>query len=242
MNAELQGLERKVENEGTTPQGRLSASEYNILLAAVKMLDQMLDQMSDEGGESLTIGQVAAYLADEGYAKIEDINEAISKLPVGITQSQLVAYLTDNKYATQSYVDNAVANAPGGGGGITENDLASYLEKNKYATQSWADTNRWVKPITMITANKTLTASDYMAVITTTTRVTITLPTSTSVTKGRSFEIFGRNSGGAVITANVRIYRAQGTYATSHTISAGYFHAMLTFDGTYWLMSVTENS
>lgn len=238
MNVELQGLEPKVENDGTTPQGRLSASEYNILLAAVKMLDQE----PGEGGEGLTIGQVAAYLADEGYAKIDDINEAISKLPVGITQSQLVAYLTNNKYATQTYVDNAVANIPGGGGGITESDLAAYLSTNKYATETWVDANRWVKPVTTISANKTLTTSEYMVVITTTTRVTITLPTSTTITKGRSYEIFGRNSGGMVITANVNIYRAQGANAKSHTISAGYFHAMVTFDGTYWLLSITENS
>lgn len=195
------------------------------------------------GGGGITEAQLIELLEKNGYATEQDINNAIAQLPDGITLAQLASYLSSNKYATQSYVDNAVANLPsGGGGGITESDLASYLTTNKYATQAWVDENRGIKPVTTITANKTLTASEYMVVITTTTRVTITLPTSTSVTKGRSYEIFGRNSGGAVITANVRIYRAQGANATSHTIAAGYFHAMVTFDGTYWLLSITENS
>jgi hypothetical protein len=236
MNTDLQNLEPKVENEGTTPQGKLSAAEWNILLAAVKLLDQM----SSEESESLTIGQVANYLAEEGYAKIEDINEAISKLPVGITQSQLVAYLTENKYATQTYVDNAVANVPSGGGGITEGDLGNYLSTNGYATQTWVNENRWVKPITTVTANRTLTEEDCMVVITASTRVTITLPNI--ATKGRSYEIFGRNSAGMILKSGRAIYRAQGSSSTSHTITAGYFHAMVTYDGSFWLLSITENS
>lgn len=39
MNENLQKLETKVENQGSTPQGKVSAAEWNILVAAVKALD-----------------------------------------------------------------------------------------------------------------------------------------------------------------------------------------------------------
>jgi hypothetical protein len=39
MNENLQRLETKVENQGSTPQGKVSAAEWNILVAAVKALD-----------------------------------------------------------------------------------------------------------------------------------------------------------------------------------------------------------
>lgn len=39
MNESLQQLETKVENQGATPQGRVSAVEWNVLVAAVKQLD-----------------------------------------------------------------------------------------------------------------------------------------------------------------------------------------------------------
>ena len=39
MNESLQQLETKVENQGATPQGKVSAVEWNILVAAVKQLD-----------------------------------------------------------------------------------------------------------------------------------------------------------------------------------------------------------
>lgn len=193
------------------------------------------------GGGGLTEAQLRAYLEDNGYATQEDIDNAIAKIPDGITLQELVSYLTTNKYATQDYVDDAIANLPsGGGGGITEGDLADYLTTNAYATQSWVESNKGIKPVATLTANKTLTESEYMLVVTASTRITITLPST--VTKGRSYEIFGRNSAGIILKANRTIYRAQGSNSTSHTISAGYFHAMVTYDGTYWLLSITENS
>ena len=162
----------------------------------------------------------------------------------GITEQDLAQYVAGVllMYATKTYVDDAIANMPSDGGGITETELAKYLSTNKYATQTWVDQNKGIKPIKTISANTTLTASDYMVVITTTTRVTITLPTSSTAVKGQAYEIFGRNCGGMVLTANRTIYRAQGANTTSHTIAAGYFHAMVTYDGSYWLLSVTENS
>ena len=39
MNENLQKLEVKIENQGSTPQGKVSAAEWNILVAAVKALD-----------------------------------------------------------------------------------------------------------------------------------------------------------------------------------------------------------
>lgn len=163
----------------------------------------------------------------------------------GITEDQLREYVASVllSYATKTYVDEAIASLPsGGGGGITENDLANYLTTNKYTTQTWVSENRWIKPVRTVASSTTLTASDYMVVITASTRVTITLPTNSVAVKGQSFEIFGRNSAGMILTANRTIYRAQGANTTSHTITAGYFHAMVTYDGSYWLLSITENS
>lgn len=160
----------------------------------------------------------------------------------GITEEQLQTYVANALllYATKKYVDDAIANLPSGGGGLTVDDLASYLSTNEYATQTWVENNKGVKPVTTLTANKTLTESEYMIVVTATTRITITLPSLP--TKGRSYEIFGRNSAGMILKASRTIYRAQGSNSTSHTIAAGYFHAIVTYDGSYWLLSITENS
>lgn len=143
-------------------------------------------------------------------------------------------------------------------GGIDEDYLEDYLDIKEYTTKSDVDTiltdyatkdyvteassNKWTKPVRTITANTTLSLTDYMVVVTTRTKVTITLPNSSTIKQGQSFEIFGRNSGGITLTANKTIYRAQGANSTSHDINAGYFHAMMTYDGTYWLLSITENS
>lgn len=164
----------------------------------------------------------------------------------GITEEELKQYVASTllSYATKQYVDDAIASISGGGGGggLTTDDLAEYLSTNKYVTETWFANNRWLKPVKTVTSSTTLTASDYMVVITTSTRVTITLPTSSNAVKGQAYEIFGRNSGGMILTANRTIYRAQGANSTSHTIAAGYFHAMVTYDGSYWLLSITENS
>lgn len=142
----------------------------------------------------------------------------------GIDEQYLKGYLDTNEYATKSDVNET---------------LGDYATK-EYVTE--ATGSKWVKPIRLITANTTLTTSDYMAVITTKTKVTITLPSSSTAKQGQAYEIFGRNSAGMTLTANKTIYRAQGSSSTSHDINAGYFHAMVTYDGTYWLLSITENS
>lgn len=61
MNEALQNLEIKVENGGTTPQGRLTSSEWNILVAAVKALD----------ADPVDPSQLEAYL--KPYAKTADV-------------------------------------------------------------------------------------------------------------------------------------------------------------------------
>lgn len=66
MNQDLQNLEIKVENEGTTPQGRVSAAEWNILVAAVKSLDRT--------GGSVDITSILQAVADAGYATQEWVN------------------------------------------------------------------------------------------------------------------------------------------------------------------------
>ena len=66
MNQDLQNLEIKVENEGTTPQGRLTATEWNILVAAVKSLDLK--------GGSVDITSILQAVADAGYATQEWVN------------------------------------------------------------------------------------------------------------------------------------------------------------------------
>ena len=66
MNQDLQDLEIKVENEGTTPQGRLTATEWNILVAAVKSLDLT--------GGSVDITSILQAVADAGYVTQEWVN------------------------------------------------------------------------------------------------------------------------------------------------------------------------
>jgi hypothetical protein len=82
MNQELQDLEIKVENDGTTPQGRLSATEWNILVAAVKSLDLT--------GGSADAASILQVVANAGYATQE--------------------WVTSQKYITSSALDNLAKN------------------------------------------------------------------------------------------------------------------------------------
>ena len=68
MNEALQNLEIKVENGGTTPQGRLTSSEWNILVAAVKALD----------ADSVDPSQLEAYL--KPYAKTADVSSTYATI------------------------------------------------------------------------------------------------------------------------------------------------------------------
>lgn len=82
MNQDLQSLEIKVENDGTTPQGRLTAAEWNILVAAVKSLDLT--------GGSVDAASILQVVADAGYATQE--------------------WVTSQKYITSSALDNLAKN------------------------------------------------------------------------------------------------------------------------------------
>lgn len=80
MNEALQNLEIKVENGGTTPQGRLTSSEWNILVAAVKALDADSDDAD--------VSDVLQIVEDAGYATQNWVN---GKLTDYATQSSLNA-------------------------------------------------------------------------------------------------------------------------------------------------------
>ena len=82
MNQDLQNLEIKVENDGTTPQGRVSATEWNILVAAVKSLDLT--------GGSADAASILQVVANAGYATQE--------------------WVTSQKYITSSALDNLAKN------------------------------------------------------------------------------------------------------------------------------------
>lgn len=82
MNQDLQNLEIKVENDGATPQGRLTATEWNILVAAVKSLDL--------AGGSADVASILQVVANAGYATQE--------------------WVTSQKYITSSALDNLAKN------------------------------------------------------------------------------------------------------------------------------------
>lgn len=87
----------------------------------------------------------------------------------------------------------------------------------------------------------TLTNNDETVIITATSQLTLNLPSSPAT--GRRFEVIGRNANKVIFSASRYIYRmGNGKGATTQTVSAGYFHSIVIFDGTYWLLSVTENS
>ena len=96
MNAALQNLEIKVENGGTTPQGRLTSSEWNILVAAVKALDADSDNAD--------VSDVLRIVENAGYATQDWVN---GKLTDYATQSSLNALsLGILGKADQTYVEN----------------------------------------------------------------------------------------------------------------------------------------
>lgn len=96
MNEALQNLEIKVENGGTTPQGRLTATEWNILVAAVKALDADSDDAD--------VSDVLRIVKDAGYATQDWVNGELTNYA---TQSSLNALsLGILGKADQTYVEN----------------------------------------------------------------------------------------------------------------------------------------
>lgn len=80
MNEALQKLEVKVENEGSTPQGRLSSAEWNIVVAALKAID------AGDGG----VGKDAIIKAvcEAGYVTRSDVDTIFSEDAVRIATNQ----------------------------------------------------------------------------------------------------------------------------------------------------------
>lgn len=94
---------------------------------------------------------------------------------------------------------------------------------------------------TSATGTQSVTDDDETIVVTSSKSLTLTLPSSP--VQGRRLEVVGRGATGVTFSSSRNIYRmGNGKGATTQTISAGYFHSILIFDGTYWILSVTENS
>ena len=112
MNTDLQNLTPKIENGGTTPQGRLSASEWNILLEAVKLLD-----LSGGGGvaDSVAWGNITGKPSWIGNTKPSYSYSEIVGTPdlseYAVKATTLAGYGITNAY-TKIEVDNIFANTP----------------------------------------------------------------------------------------------------------------------------------
>ena len=103
MNESLQELEVKVENEGATPQGKLSADEWNIVVEALKKIDNDSALWATESWveeqqylTEITSGMIESVL---GYQPYDGDTNRLGFL----TSSAL------NGYATQSWVNTALA-------------------------------------------------------------------------------------------------------------------------------------
>lgn len=103
MNESLQDLEIKVENEGATPQGKLSADEWNIVVEALKKIDNDSALWATQSWveeqqylTEITSGMIESVL---GYQPYDGDTNRLGFL----TSSAL------NGYATQSWVNTALS-------------------------------------------------------------------------------------------------------------------------------------
>lgn len=83
MNEALQKLEVKVENEGATPQGRLSSAEWNIVVSALKAID------AGDGG--LGKDAILKAVREAGYVTRSDVNTIFSEDAVRVSVAQNVS-------------------------------------------------------------------------------------------------------------------------------------------------------
>lgn len=99
MNEALQKLEIKVENGGSTPQGRVSAAEWNVLVAGVKALDLA-------GFDEAALRD---YLDQYDYITRPELNKALEG--IGGSSGGGIAYpLTWSGYSSGVYDGSAPAN------------------------------------------------------------------------------------------------------------------------------------
>lgn len=85
MNEALQTLEIKVENNGTTPQGKIFAREWNVLVEAVKALD--LKEFDE--------AKLLQFLRDKGFITSEDIPDVDFSNVVTLSGQQIISGAKD---------------------------------------------------------------------------------------------------------------------------------------------------
>lgn len=103
MNESLQELEIKVENEGATPQGKLFADEWNIVVEALKKIDN-----------DSTLWATQSWVEEQQY--LTEITSGMIESVLGYQpydgDTNRLGFLTSsalNGYATQSWVNTALA-------------------------------------------------------------------------------------------------------------------------------------
>lgn len=164
MNNELQALEVKVENQGKNPQGRISAAEWNVLLAAVKVLDRL----------GITEDSLRDYLRQYQYVtapELEDIfkeigstsgvtfayDEALNAyiIPANLlVEGGVASFSTPEGFNPPTIMDavrvdgdtiikedgvlkiNREIGGASGDAGLNKEELKAYLEANEYAQKS----------------------------------------------------------------------------------------------------------
>lgn len=85
MNEALQTLEVKVENNGTTPQGKIFAREWNVMVEAVKALD--LKEFDE--------AKLLQFLRDKGFITSEDIPDVDFSNVVTLSGQQIISGAKD---------------------------------------------------------------------------------------------------------------------------------------------------
>ena len=199
MNQDLQDLEIKVENEGTTPQGRLTATEWNILVAAVKSLDLT--------GGSVDITSILQAVADAGYATREWVN------------NQDYATTTDfNKFVKDFVTLNttqAISGIKDFTNGLKVGGLSVYKSQ---ADTIYLDANLVVRGgVTAFGTNETITASIFEALPIDGATLKRTengvLYVDTTVVGG------GGGTGGGISIADVENYLTTNGYATQSWVT-----------------------
>ena len=223
MNQDLQDLEIKVENEGTTPQGRLTATEWNILVAAVKSLDLT--------GGSVDITSILQAVADAGYATREWVN------------NQDYATTTDFNKFVKDFVTLDTTQAISGikdfTNGLKVGGLSVYKSQ---ADTIYLNANLVVRGgITAFGTNETITASIFEALPIDGATLKRTengvLYVDTTVVGG------GGGTGGGISIADVENYLTTNGYATQDWVTGkGYITSASSITGNAGTASKLQNA
>ncbi len=167
MNEALQKLEIKVENGGSTPQGRVSAAEWNVLVAGVKALDlagfdenalrDYLDQYDyitrpelDKALEGITSGgggSIKYPLSWSGYSSGMYDGSAPANIAIPSLLSQLV---NDSNYITTDSVNSLLTDYLSKSGGVVSGNITApkfigALQGNADSATLWSYNSPWVQ-------------------------------------------------------------------------------------------------